>query len=92
MCINILKNPVSRTKTSINKIYIPSHEKTKQSLEKNHNIHCIYRNKYIIRFFCNAQHPYWLWGSPRILSNGYQAFSAKVKNGGAIPPIPHISS
>jgi hypothetical protein len=51
------------------------------------------------RFFSSPQRPEWNWGSPILLSNGYQGikwqgheaahsppFSAEVKKGGAIPP------
>jgi hypothetical protein len=57
------------------------------------------------RFFSSPQHPYQLWGSPSLLSNGYwglllqgreadhsPSYSAEVKNGGPIPPLPHMSS
>jgi hypothetical protein len=57
------------------------------------------------KFVYSPQRPDWLWGPPCLLYKGYQGvkwpgreadrsppFSAEVKNGGDIPPLPHTSS
>jgi hypothetical protein len=59
------------------------------------------------RFFSSPHHPDRLWSPPSLLTNGSVSLgvrrpgreadrsllsSAEVKNGGAIPPLPHTSS